>query len=198
MMLGQTEKQSVPAMRLLMCDRRFHAALWCNGARREAVFLTVMSDAFDALDKGHLDPCYRDFVIDRARYLLYRILGSAIDDAERLRVCYGKTFMGIEAQLIFRLLSTFDAREQIVRRNGTYFVERCAGTDDVENTFSEVVAEMGYMATGKVVQGAFRKAERRASAKMKDNIRQFVSSRKRYPPCASSPSLLFHFDRARS
>ena len=198
MMLGQTQKQSVPAMRLLMCDRRFHAALWCNGARREAVFLNTMSDAFDALDKGHLDPCYRDFVIDRARYLLYRILGSAIDDAERLRVCYGKTFMGIEAQLIFRLLSTFDAREQIVRRNGTYFVERCAGTDDVENTFSEVVAEMGYMATGKVVQGAFRKAERRASAKMKDNIRQFVSSRKRYPPCASSPSPLFHFDRARS
>ena len=62
-----------------------------------------------ALTVDH-QPLYRDFLIDRARYLLYRLVGTTIDDAATLAVAGGKSFWGLEANLVFRLLSTFDAR----------------------------------------------------------------------------------------
>ena len=180
--LGMTDKQSVPAARILLCNKAFHAMLWKHGARREAVTLNVLCDAFDAFDKGHLEPLYRDYVIDRARFMLYRIVGTNIDDAKQLNGAYGKTYCGIEANVIFRLLASFDAREARIKRSGTYDVDRTYGTDDIENCFGELVGIVGYMAKAPVVLAAFKKSERRAESKMDPKILQYMSQRKRYPP----------------
>jgi hypothetical protein len=44
----------MPAARVLMQNRAFHAALRAAGKERESTFLNVMADAFDAFDKSHL------------------------------------------------------------------------------------------------------------------------------------------------
>ena len=180
--MGQTDKQSVPANRQLIQNRRFHAELLRDGHTRSAIFLSVMNGAFEALEKGHLEPVFRDYLIDRARYMLYRIVGPAIEDVQALRSCGGKLFYGIEANLVFRLLSSFDARSELVGRLGLYPNDRCMGTNSVECTFSELVLVTGgYMP--KVHRGvhALRQVERRLLSKMSGEILQHTSRRKKYP-----------------
>lgn len=134
-----------------------------------------------ALTVDH-QPLYRDFLIDRARYLLYRLVGTTIDDATSLAVAGGKSYWGLEANLVFRLLSTFDAREGLVKKLGNYPRDRCLSTNPVENAFSELVQVAGgYMPRLEKAIASFRKAERRALKKMSSDIEQFVSRRKRYP-----------------
>jgi hypothetical protein len=81
------------------------------------------------------------------------------------------------------MLATMDAREQLVRKLGSYYIERYAGTDDVECAFSNTVqCSGGYMATVRRCGQAMRRAERRSLMKWDDTIPQVISRRKRYPP----------------
>jgi hypothetical protein len=56
------------------------------------------------MDKGRLTPAWRDYVCDRARYLLYRMVGAILHDPIALSKTWGKKFAGIDANLIFRLV----------------------------------------------------------------------------------------------
>jgi len=52
---SETDKQSVPANRKVVQNRRFHAELMRDGHRRSAITLSVLNGAFEALDKGHME-----------------------------------------------------------------------------------------------------------------------------------------------
>jgi hypothetical protein len=179
---GSVDKQSVPAARILLNNKRFHALLLQEGATREAVFLSVMGAAFTSFDRGHLCPLWRDYTIARAYYMLCRIAGAILDSANMLSSSYGKRARGIEVCVLLRFLSMCDARAALIRHSGTYQIDRANSTNPVENCFSELVGLVGYMPTAVVGLAAFTKAERRALSKMNEKIKQVVSRRKLYPP----------------
>ena len=108
------------------------------------------------------------------------MLGVRAYDAKALGVFSGKVW-GIEANLLYRLLSTFDGRETMVKELNTYMVERCLGTNNCEQRFSELVQLTGYMPEPQVAQAAFRKADRRMLSKIRGNIKQHVSAKRHYP-----------------
>eukprot|EP01049_Picozoa_sp_SAG25_P005512 SAG25_NODE_380_length_8808_cov_3.861523_8_plen_158_part_00 len=50
-LLAAIDKQSVPAARMMMINRNFHAALREGGNTKEATCLQVLADCFEAFDK---------------------------------------------------------------------------------------------------------------------------------------------------
>jgi len=184
-LLSLVDKQNVPAARMIVKNKLFHAALWKHGHKREAATLSVLNGAFDAFDCGKLVPSYRDYLCDRARHLIYLLRGPELDDVVMMAVSNGKgkKSCGIESGLLQRLLANIDQREQMIKKLNLYFNERVLGTDDLENFFSELCrrARTGvHSVTAQKALQVARTAERASRMLWDDTWDQYESKRKHY------------------
>ena len=186
-----------------MRGKLFHAALWKHGFKREAAVLSVLNGVAETFDCGKLVPSYRDCLCARARHLIYLLLGPELDDCALSAVSGGgtkkdgksKKSCGVETPLLHRFLANIDAREQLVKKVGHYFIERVFGTDDLENFFSEVCrrARSGRQAPNcQTAMLVARTAERAAKLLWDGRWRKYESKRKRYTKAERTTHVDWH------
>jgi hypothetical protein len=148
------------------------------------VVLQVLNGAFEAFDGRHLCPSYRDYLCNRARHLCYAILGPQHHDIHKLSVSWGKgkkSGTHIETQLLYRVLCNIDFRDHFAKKHGTWGIEGCFGTDDIENFFSELTRRAGgYMPSCEAALQMAGRAEAAAQLLWDTTWKQWVSKRKRY------------------
>lgn len=129
---------------------------------------------------------YRDYLCERARCLLYSLLGASVGSCQRVAHCRGKQLNchGINSPLLIRMLCNLDAREHWILVNGCYPIDSAFGTDDLEGAFSEITANAGgYMPTPVAALQAFTAAERELALHWHDdcNLRLLESKKRNVP-----------------
>jgi hypothetical protein len=175
-LLSKVDKQNVPLAMLPFWDRVFIACLWHYGYYRVAIILQVLGQFFQVWDCSNLQEDYRDYKVERGRYVIAALLGERSHSVAHL---VGNRFLTkkghgpcrqmrcttavtglMQCSALYRDWCHADTREQLTLRLGFPALEKKYGvTDDVENGFAEMVQHTGYKPTAKKAEEVFARAE---------------------------------------